>query len=248
MPHVRFAVFGLFALSIAALQDARAEAPIKIADVASAADLAVGAKSQVAIIAELLKDSASFTENQKKVPHAAGVLACLAQALTEHPDVATVGIAAPTLRDAALGLRTAATLEQATVLFTQAQEALAGKANESSSPDADWAKLIRLHDAMEEMNARNSKIRRAVRRMEDPEGDSLNATVIAVLAVATYADTHEVKNEADLPQWQQFSADFQKQMTALATAIRNKDTEGARVVWLEGVKACNSCHDVFRKE
>ena len=68
----------------------------------------------------------------------------------------------------------------------------------------------------------------------------------AVLALVTHEDTHEVKNDADKPLWQQQSKDFQKEMTAAATAFKAKDLAGAKKAFDAANKACNECHKKFR--
>lgn len=226
-----------------------AGAPADLATVAPVGDLAAEAGAKVEMLQDYLKDESSYAEAKKRnVPQAAGVLACLGQAIAEHPAADEVQISGADLRDAALALRKAASYEDAASALAAAKSALAGEATGSAEADHAWNKLIGMHAMMEEINARNSKIRRAVRRLRDPETDSLHATTMAVLALAMYADTHEVKNENDIPQWQQHAREFRENMTATAEAMKNKDADGAREVWLKGVKSCSACHDQFRHE
>ena len=134
------------------------------------------------------------------------------------------------------------------VALASAKSALEGQGSGSAATEHPWNKLIGMHAMMEEINARNSKIRRSVRRLRDPDEESLHPTTLAVLAVAMYADTHEVKNESDIPQWQQHAREFQQHMTQTAAAMKKNDADGAREVWLEGVKSCSACHDKFRRD
>ncbi len=129
-----------------------------------------------------------------------GTLACLGQALAEHPggDATVVGAR---LRDAALMFTRDSDYEQARAALVACIAAAEGTATDEAEIDHEWNRLIGMHAMMEEINTRNAQIGRSLRR---PRGDAdsiSNASTIAILALAMEADTHEVKDEADLPAW-----------------------------------------------
>jgi cytochrome c556 len=129
-------------------------------------------------------------------------------------------------------------------------KAAAGGAAAGAKPEAEWNKLGKLGAVMKEVNARNGKLRRAVRKLPEKDEElaqtARDASVLAVLALVTHEDTHEVKNDADKPLWQQQSKDFQKEMTAAAAAFKAKDLAGAKKSFDAANKACNECHKKFR--
>jgi len=227
-----------------------AAAPVDFSEVASIGDLAAEAIAQTETLEGYLKDEAAYAtaRKTKKISQASGVLACMAQAIAEHPARDEVQIAAADLRDAALKIGKAGTRNDAAEALAVARSALDGQASGEATAEHAWNKLIGMHAMMEEINGRNAKIRRAVKRLRKPETESLHATTLAVLAVAMHADTHEVKNESDVPQWQQYALEYQRHMTATAQAMKAKDAKAARAVWLQGVESCNACHDKFRED
>jgi hypothetical protein len=225
------------------------DAPVKIAAVAPVEDLAAETEAKLAALDELLKDDESYAVEQKKgVAQAAGVLACMGQAIAEHPDKAKVKVAGPDLRNAALAIIGSKTLQEATAALGLAKKAAAGEASGKAETAHAWNKLINLHRLMEEVNARNSKLRGVLRRPKDPREDSLHASTLAVLAVVIHADTHEVKDPAQIPKWQGYALDFQQSMTGLSAALKSGQIEAAKEFYLKSADSCKHCHEAFRKE
>lgn len=222
------------------------EAPVAVESIVSAEDLVAEIQYQVGQLKEYTADEESYAKAQekKRVAQAAGTLACIAQALVEHDD-APDGIAAAALRDAALSLRRPDSLETTRKALAQLDSAVAGKGE--GAAEYDWAKLINMHRMMEEMSSRHSQIRRLLRRPKDPAADSRHASTQAILGLALIADTHEVKNKDDLPQWNEWATGYQSTMTGLAKAIRSGDKDEAKALYTKGAKSCSACHEKFRK-
>jgi len=226
-----------------------AAAPVDVSTIAPADDIKAEAAAKIAALEGLLEDPGKFADNKKRqIPQAAGVLACLAQALAEHKDGPQTQVAAADLRDAALAVIGSGDHGQAAEALASARQAFEGKSEGKAAKEHEWNKLINLHRMMEEVNARNAKIRIALRRSKDPQAESLHATTLAVLAVAMQADTHEVKDPAQLPLWNEHATTFQKSMSEVAAAIKTKDTAAAGEIFKAAQKSCNACHTVFRKE
>lgn len=240
------AVWVVTGAAAAVLIPAFAGAPVKIAEVAPLGDLAAEARATATGLEESLADPAGFEDAQDAVKQAGGVLACLGQAIAEHPENASAGISGPHLRDAALAVRAARTHAEAAAALRRAQQALAGQAAGDAAAEHPWNKLTGMHGMMEEINGRTSKLRRALRRLNNPEEDSRHASVAAVLALAMIADTHEVKNEADIPKWQALAGEYRKTMTALSAAIKAQELDKARELFSRANETCAKCHEVFR--
>lgn len=236
-------------VALCTLRLANAGAPVDTATVAPIDDLKAEASAKIALLGDLLKDADKFAEAKKRsIPQAAGVLACVAQAIVEHKEREKAGVSAANLRDAALAVIKSGSHDDAMKALTSAKQALEGKGDGKAAAEYEWNKLINLHRLMEELNSRNSKIRTALRRPKDPQAESLHATTLAVLALAIHADTHEVKDKSQIPQWQGYAANYQKNMTDLAAAIKAKDKERSSELFKAATTSCNDCHKQFRKE
>lgn len=238
----------LASLATAVLLPAYGKAPAKLDEVAPVEDLAAEANDKLAELEEYLKDQQTWTEGREtKVVQHAGVLAVVGQAIAEHPHKDKVKINGPALRDAAIAIYKAQSFDDAKAAFERARRAAAGEAEGNAAVEHDWAKLINMHGLMAEVNYRNARLRRAVIRPRNP-ADSRHATMLAVLGLVIYSDTHEVKDKADLPKWHGHATDFRKAMLEAAAAVRNQDAAAGKVSFLNAQKACAACHKTFRVE
>lgn len=222
-----------------------AESPVPVEKVISADDLVAEVQYQLEQLNGFVASEGDFAKanEKKKVAQAAGTIACLAQALVEHDD-APEKIAAEALRDAALTLKKPDSIATTKTAIETMQAAMQGKGE--GAAEHDWAKLINLHRMMEEMNARNSQIRRIIRRPKDAAEDSRHASTQAVLGLALIADTHEVKNPDDLPEWNRMATEYQATMSELAKALRSGNLDQAKELYATGAKSCSTCHEKFR--
>lgn len=236
----------LLSLAAAWLLPVYAGPPAKVAVVASAEDLKAEAAAKIAGLEESLATSQSYSEDESAIARQAGVLACMAQAIAEHPDKAKVGVSATALRDAAIALRDADSYETAKASFTAAKTALAGNGSPDGTVEFDWLELIDFHSLMEEVNARNSQLRRVIRRPTDPQTDSLHATTMAVLALITHKNTADIENKAEIEKWENYSAEFQASMTELAAALKKKDQAASMELFKRSSASCAECHKTFR--
>ncbi|MDA1014366.1 MAG: hypothetical protein O3A00_07925 [Planctomycetota bacterium] len=227
-------------MMLTARGDATKESGIDIAD------LAADAKAKVGLIGDMLATGESFEESikEKKLAQAAGTLAALSQGITEHPQGKGTGIAGPALRDAAAALAKTKSLDEATKLLAGAQAALEGKGD--GDVKADWAKLVNMHRSMDEVQSRFNQIRRLRRKPTTPNEDSIHASTLAILAKTIQADTHEVKNKADLPEWKTFADSLSDSSRGLAKAMKAEDKAGITKFYLAATKACAGCHAKFR--
>jgi hypothetical protein len=225
-----------------------AELPVKLDEFAPVEDLVAEANDRIAdLTGDLLKTEESYKEHGDKIRQAASMLAVTAQAIAEHPSASELKAAAPNLRDAAIVIARSKTITDAGKGVEQLQAAVKGEAK-GAPVEYDWAKLTRMHPSMEEMNARATLMRRLLRRPKDPAADSRNCLAIATLALATHADTHEVKNPGDIPKWNAFPKDLADHMASAARAVKAKDKDAAAKHFAAGMETCNRCHEVFKDQ
>ncbi len=238
----------VLAASALCLLPAWGEAPQKIVEIASVDDLVAEINAKVELLGQQTASAEAFamTVEKKEVNQAAGVVACMAQAIVEHPDKAKAKFHAADLRDAAVLLRAAKTFDDAKKLFAAVKDAHAGKSAGTAKPDAEWNKLTGLGRMMEEVNSRSATIRRGLRRLQKPEETARDCTTLAILALAMEVDTHEVKDPAQLPLWRELAVKYRTEMTAMAKAVRTKDTAKATEHFTSANDACNKCHEKIR--
>ncbi|MBC7817949.1 MAG: cytochrome c [Planctomycetaceae bacterium] len=238
----------VLAASALCLLPAWGEAPQKVVEIASVDDLVAEINAKVELLGQQVSSAEAFamTVEKKEVNQAAGVVACMAQAIVEHPDKAKAKFHAADLRDAAVLLRAAKTFEDATKLFAAVKDAHAGKSAGTAKPEAEWNKLTSLGRMMEEINGRSATIRRGLRRLAKPEETARDCSTLAILALAMEVDTHEVKDPAQLPLWKELSVKYRSEMIAMSKAVRAKDTAKATEHFTAANEACNKCHEKIR--
>lgn len=223
-------------------------APLPLEKVVPAEDLVAEAAAKGAEIEPFLASAEAYNENVDKLRSSASLLAVIGQAAAEHPQTSKLKTSGPSLRDAAIVIARSQTYDEAKAAWPAVQAALEGKSTGNPVVDFDWARLTKMHPAMEEMNQRATQMRRLLRRPKDPATDSLHVSAIALLAVTTHADTHEVKKEADLPQWRELAIALQEHMSAVASAVKAKNTALATERFQAGMETCNKCHEAFQPQ
>ncbi len=238
----------LLAVSALCLLPVWGEAPQKVVEIATLDDLVAEINAKVELLGQQLASADAFakTLEKKEVNQAAGVVACMAQAIAEHPDKAKAKFHAADVREAAVLLRAAKTFEDATKLFAALNDAHAGKSAGTAKSEAEWNKLTSQGRMMEEINGRSATIRRGLRRLQKPDETARDCTTLAILALAMEADTHEVKDPTQLPLWKELSVKYRLEMTAMAKAVRAKDTAKATEHFTAANEACNKCHEQIR--
>ena len=233
-----------------------AAATVKLSQVISRADLRLKASAQLDLARQLLETRKSYNDSAKhELPRAAGLLAVIGQAVAEHDakrpaKTSDTGkpIHGPTLRVSALKLAASKSRSEALAAIPALQAAVDGQAAPNGTRRKAWTGLISLDHIMEELNSRNSRLRRAVRRSRDPKRDARNAATMALLGVVVAADTHEVKQKAQLPAWKKYALQFQVNASATAAALRKGDAASVKTRYLKAAKACAACHSDFRHD
>ena len=222
--------------------------PVKIKEVAPVADLVTEADAKIKLIEGHLENETTFDEVKKdrKLATDAYVLAILAQGVAEHDDASAWKATAADVREAARQVGSAKTYDDAKKAFATLKEAHAGKGS-GAKVEADWAKVGRLGRTMVEVSKRQTKLRRATKKLpEDTSEAARDASVLAVLALTIHADTHEVKNPADKPEWYKLSDEFRGIAMDLNKSLVAKDAEGSKAAFNKLGKSCQTCHDKFK--
>lgn len=224
----------------------QAQAPLKIEAVGTPAALMAEAAEKADEIHQALATPEAYKEGAAQLKQGASLIAVIGQALAEHPEDSTLKAAGPSIRAAAITLARAGSYEDAQKAWPKLEGALKGEVSADVPAEFNWGKLSRMHPMMEEMNGRAAKFRRVLRRPKDPEADSRHVMAIALGAMATHADTHEVKDPNDLPQWHALAAQLHEHMAKAAAAVRSKDIETAKNEFTTGMDTCQKCHDKFQ--
>jgi len=224
-----------------------AASPVKIAEVIPVEELSASVAETADDLQKLIASEAAFKEADSKVTNTASVLASLAQALSEVDGEAPLKPVASHIRKAAQDIAMAKDFAATQGASQKLAAALKGGADLGDAPAAvAWGKVAKMHPVMEVMEQRSTMLSRAIKRLRKPEEEAKLASSIAVLALVTHGDTHEVKDEADLPQWHALALELQTTMSQTATAIRAKDKAAAEKAFNLAKESCDKCHEKFQ--
>ena len=243
-------LFTLFIVSAVCLIPVLGEAPQKVAEIATADDLIAEINAKVAVLGEYHANAEAFgrVAESKDVNQAAGVVAVMAQAIVEHPDAAKSKFKPADVREAALAVRAAKSFDDSSKALAKLKEAVDGKSDGAAKADHPWNKLTGQGRMMKEIEVRSGALRRALRRspISKPDETARDCSVLAVLALAMEADTHEVKDQTLLPLWKELSVSYRIEMINMSKAVRAKDSAKANAHFAAANEACSKCHDQIR--
>lgn len=227
---------------------AEAEPPAAppLSTVVSAAPLAAAVGEYLAALRPLAADEAGFAKNKTAMAQQANAIVALAQVLGNHDEPGPYRAGAVELMAAAATLSRAKDFAAAKAAFG-AMEAAVEKTAAGAKPK--WEKAARLGMLMEEIQSRNNDLRRKLRRLErNQESGARDAAVLAAFGQTLPFDTHEVKNDADLPRWYAMSTEFRDAAAELSRHFAAGDEAGAQRSLERVEKSCAACHEVFHHE
>ncbi len=230
-------------LTVSSLQ---AESPIPVAEVATLELITAELESQLEKLGDLLKDPEEFDENQEKIAQSGGVIACVSQALVEHPDRKRSTCAGPALRDAGISLQEASEHKEAKEALALAQSAWKGESADTHEELHPWDELVDMYSMMEEMEHRNGGLSRSLRKPRGRLKEKLNASTNAILGLAMLADHNYVDEEEQEKVWDKLSHEYLDAMKKLTKAIGEKDRKQIEIYYKAGNHACDKCHETFR--
>lgn len=224
-----------------------AKSPVDLDDYFSVTDLKMELADKLEIIEPLLESEESFKKDQdKKIGESVAVIVCIGQAIAEHPQKDEFGINGVALRVAGQDLRNAANVAEAKEAFGRVKKAATEKVESDEEVEVSWGELIDMDALMEEMNTRRSKIRRAIKRLRDPEEDSLHAVSLALLSIAMHEDLSYTGDEADEKKWQNYSKEMLEHLKKLAAVMKAGDKTESSNVFDMVHESCNKCHEAFK--
>jgi hypothetical protein len=195
-----------------------------------------------------LASEPEFADKQMRVAQNAHTLAVIAVALGLHDTDNALKTAAPALLASAQQLAKAKKYDDAKAALAGVQAAVAG-ANKQG-PELKWnQKVASLGQLMKQAAAVDTSLRRNLRRFDQlAESNARSATLLALIAQAAIADTHEVKNPADVGKWYQMCADMRDAAVGVHTAIKVKDQAATGAAVKRLMQSCDDCHAVFHPE
>lgn len=240
----------LFVTAVAVSADG--EAKPKLSDIAPVENFSSAADEKIAALEKYVATPEAFDKSAQKLKRDAGMVAVLAQVIAEHDQDSPAKQSAVPLRNAALKLAVATTLDDATQLLKEIQQAQAGKGT-GSDVAMDWAELINFESLMNEVALRNRNVGRSVRKMrrgldqKTRDEVAADADILAVLALVAAADTHPVKDKATIDGWKNFANEQRTAAIATAAAFRKNDAQGAKTAYTRLAKSCSGCHKEYRK-
>ncbi|MBX3413455.1 MAG: cytochrome c [Pirellulales bacterium] len=216
---------------------------------APAEDLIAQVNASIKDLEEALSSADDFEVKQTRVKREANTLAALGLVLAWHDTDHPLKNVAPALVPAAQKLAAAKSLDEAQPALAGVQSVLAGS-SEKSDPPA-WGKVASLGALMKQVTFVNSRLRRNVTgsRFAMQANDTARyAALLAAIAQATQYDTHEVKDEAQLPQWYDYSIAMRDSAGRINAAAKAGDQDAAKAALGDLDKSCSGCHKTFRVE
>jgi hypothetical protein len=213
-------------------------------------DLAGQIEQYVKDIDTALANPAEYDEvKQARVRKQAHTLCVLAMSLGLHDEDHPLKAAAASVIQASQNLAGSADKADAAV---SARDALkAALAGGGSPGELEWKRVAAQGQLMKQVTTLNARLKRSTmparfqRMSKEAAGD---AAVLAAIAQSLLYDTHEVKNEAELPQWYELAAQFRETAAALNLACRAGDQAQAAALIKRLNQNCHSCHTVFRQD
>ena len=235
-------------VSSAHLLHAEAPKAPPVSSFAPAEDLVGQTKAFVTAFDAALASEQDFMEKKDQVKHNGHALAVVAVALGLHDTPNELKASAPALLTAAQSMAKAQDYAAAKAALAGIKDAMGGKAKDG--PELSWStKVASLGQLMKQVTSTESRLRRNLRRFDRlAEDNAQNSALLAVIAQAAIADTHEVKNPADLPKWYQWAGDMRDAAAGVNRAIKAKNPAAADAAAKRLLQSCDDCHTVFQTE
>lgn len=205
------------------------------------------ANDKVKLLSKQLATPDEYSKmSEKAIPQSAGVLACIAQAIVEHKGSAKAKVKGADLRVAALKIAELPDYEEAKKALAMAKEALAGDSSGEASKEANWAELVELSYLMTEVNQRDVKLSRAVRRLRRIEDAAKHANTLTVLAMVIHANNEYYGDDEEQgAEWKKSSMLMLNSMSEIGKAIEKKDEKAAKKFFTMSKDSCQHCHKAF---
>jgi cytochrome c556 len=218
---------------------------VPVSQYASTDDLAKLIAEYGERVGEATVSADEFEAKGSRMVRDARTMVVLATALGLHDQDHALKAAAPAI--AAAAKKTAESgdnLDNAKAAADELKKALAGET--TSTEELSWEKTKSLGQLMKQVNFINTRLKRNVKKLDKfQEQCAQDATLLAVIGQATDADTHEVKDDAKLPDWHKYSAEMRDASAELAAKIKAGDAAGIEASMKRVADNCDACHHAF---
>jgi cytochrome c556 len=228
---------------------AQPPAPPKVSTFAPANDLVAQVDYYKKRIDAAVASEADFDEaKQARVKKDAGLVAVLALHLGLHDSDNPLKQSAAGIVKAAQDLANASDYQSARNGYSNLEKAISG---EVKGEDLKWGKVAALGQLMKQVSVINASMKRGLQparlKSQAKKTSAESATLAAIANVLPY-DTHEVKNEADVPSWYEYSAEFRDSAGALNAAIKTGETAKVGPALKRLSASCDTCHKKFHQQ
>jgi hypothetical protein len=226
-------------------------APPAASTYAPTEDLTAQIDFYVKHVDEVLENKAEFDDAAvTRVKKDANTITALALVLGMHDATSNLKTAAPALVAASQKLAKSKDFDGATAAMAEVKGAMEGKGDAGGEP-LKWGRVASMSQLMKQVPSVNSALKRGLtpQRFKQLQTQSAGqSATLAAIAQAVMADTHEVKNPADIDKWYQYCAEMRDAAGAVNAAIHANDLAATAGGMSRLAQSCESCHAVFRKE
>ena len=234
----------------AAMLAAEAPPAPKVSSFAPAEDLIHQVNHYVERTQESLANKDDYPmANQARVQKDANTLAVLGLALALHDnDHKLKGSAAGLIASAQELAAGAKDYAKAAAAFEKVQSAATGKTSDGEKP-TEWKKVAGQGQLMKQVQLLYNTLRRGTdkrRFAKQKEENAGMAALLAVIAQSAIIDTHEVKDESQLPEWYKLATEMRDSAAELNSAVHAGNQEGAVAALKRMNVSCETCHKQFR--
>lgn len=235
------AVLGLLFVATGAAD----EAPAPVSQYASTDDLAKLIAEYGERVGEAVVSAEEFEAKGSRMVRDSRTLVVLGTALGLHDQDHALKPAAPAIVVAARKTAESGTdLAAAQAAAEDLKKALAGDA--TGGEELSWENTKALGQLMKQVNFVHTRLKRNIKKLDKyQEQCADDAVLLAVIGQATDFDTHEVKDDAQLPDWHKYSVEMRDASASLATAIKSGDAAMIESAMTRVAENCDACHHTF---
>lgn len=238
------AVLAMLFVASGAAEDS-SSAPIS--QYASADDLAKLIGEYGERVGEATVSAEEFEAKGSRMVRDARTVAVLATALGMSDQDHALKAAAPAIVAAAKKAAEAKELPAAKAADEELKKALAGEATSTDALSFENTKA--LGQLMKQVSFVHTRLKRNVKKLDRyQEQSALDATLLAVIGQAIDADTHEVKDPAQTPDWHKYAAEMRDSFAELSAKVKAGDTAGIESAMKRVQDNCDACHHTFPHE
>jgi cytochrome c556 len=198
---------------------------------------------------DALANEAEFDEaKQARITKDANVMALLALHLGMHDADNPLKKSAGAAVKASQALAKATDYKSASDGYRDLEKALAV---ETSPVEVKWEKVSDMGQVMKQVSVVNAALKRGLQpaRLKSQAKKTTGETAtLAAIANSLLFDTHEVKNEADIPSWYEYSIEFREAAGALNAAIKTGQAAKVSPALRRMSTSCDTCHKKFHQE